>query len=169
MGVKQDGWQGASSHDAAWAAREVIELLEVLWERGRDAVSTAPVSSSQLRALYVLEREGGISLGRLGRLLGAAPPSVSRLCDRLQALGFVERTPRPANRRQVEIRLTGKGQAYLLDLRVRREEALLAAIATMSPAQRNALTQGLSGFRTAVDDLLLPMRSRPGEDDSQSA
>ncbi|WP_407565344.1 MarR family winged helix-turn-helix transcriptional regulator [Streptomyces sp. 184] len=169
MGTTPDGRQATPFNDAAWAAREVIELLEVLWERGRDAVSTAPVSSSQLRALYVLEREGGISLGRLGRLLGAAPSSVSRLCDRLQALGFVERTPRPANRRQVETRLTGKGEAYLLDLRVRREEALLAVIASMPPTQRNALTHGLNGFRTAVDDLLLPARARPGEEDSQSA
>lgn len=56
------------------AARELIELLEVLWERGRDMVSSTPVSASQLRVLYSLDREEGINLRALGELLGSAPP-----------------------------------------------------------------------------------------------
>ncbi len=43
--------------ETAQAARELIELLEVLWERGRDMVSSTPVSASQLRVLYSLDRE----------------------------------------------------------------------------------------------------------------
>ncbi|MFF5567550.1 MarR family winged helix-turn-helix transcriptional regulator [Streptomyces sp. NPDC012623] len=139
------------SHDAAQAAREVIELLEMLWERGRDAVSPAPVSTSQLRVLYVLERGDGINLRTLGEALGAAPSSASRLCDRLQALGFIERAPSEVNRRERQLRLTSRGESYLLDLRVRREEALLSAIATLPPTTRRALTEGLTGFRGAVD------------------
>ncbi|RDG37150.1 MarR family winged helix-turn-helix transcriptional regulator [Streptomyces corynorhini] len=139
------------SHEAAQAAREVIELLEVLWERGRDAVSPAPVSTSQLRVLYVLERGDGINLRTLGTALGAAPSSASRLCDRLQALGFIERAPSEVNRRERQLRLTSRGESYLLDLRVRREEALLSAIATLPQATRRALTEGLTGFRGAVD------------------
>ncbi|MFF3754885.1 MarR family winged helix-turn-helix transcriptional regulator [Streptomyces sp. NPDC002018] len=144
----------SESHEAAQAAqaaREVIELLEMLWERGRDAVSPAPVSTSQLRVLYVLERGEGINLRTLGEALGAAPSSASRLCDRLQALGFIERAPSEVNRRERQLRLTSRGASYLLGLRTRREEALLAAIATLPPATRKALTEGLTGFRGAVD------------------
>ncbi|MET9619606.1 MULTISPECIES: MarR family transcriptional regulator [unclassified Streptomyces] len=131
------------------SARELIELLEVLWERGRDTVSPTPVSASQLRVLYSLDREEGINLRALGELLGSAPPSVSRMCDRLEALGFVQRLPSPVSRRQLELHLTGPGKAYLRDLRVQREESLLGVITAMSPTTRKALLRGLTGFQEA--------------------
>lgn len=149
------------SHAAAQAACEVIELLEVLWERGRDAVSPAPVSSSQLRAMYVLERDEGINLRTLGEVLGSAPSSVSRLCDRLQALGFVERTASPVSRRELELRLTRRGKAHLADLRARREEALMAVISTMTPSARKALGEGLTGFRAAAEGIPRMRRQDP--------
>ncbi|MGW0118575.1 MarR family winged helix-turn-helix transcriptional regulator [Streptomyces sp. NPDC003327] len=134
----------------AEAARELIELLEVLWEHGRDMVSATPVSASQLRVLYSLDREEGISLRSLGELLGSAPPSVSRMCDRLEALGFVQRLPSPVSRRQLELHLTVHGKAYLRELRAQREEALLAVIADMTPTSRKALLRGLTGFHESV-------------------
>ncbi|MGJ7417379.1 MarR family transcriptional regulator [Streptomyces cinereoruber] len=137
--------------ETAQAARELIELLEVLWERGRDMVSSTPVSASQLRVLYSLDREEGINLRALGELLGSAPPSVSRMCDRLEALGFVQRLPSPVSRRQLELHLTVRGKAYLRDLRVQREEALLAVISGMTPTSRKALLRGLTGFQDALD------------------
>ncbi|HEX5567817.1 MAG TPA: MarR family transcriptional regulator [Streptomyces sp.] len=140
------------SRDAARAASEVIELLEVLWERGREAASPAPVSPSQLRVLYTLDRDEGINLRTLSEALGSAPSSVSRLCDRLQAVGFVERSPSPASRRELELRLTSRGRTYLRDLRDLREEALVAVIAAMSPTARRALAEGLQGFRAAVEE-----------------
>ncbi|MGX6739207.1 MarR family transcriptional regulator [Streptomyces xantholiticus] len=81
---------------AARAAATVMELLDVLRGRGRDGPEPLPaVPSSQLRVMYSLERDEGINLRRLGQLLGAAPSSASRLCDRLETLGFVKRTPQP--------------------------------------------------------------------------
>ncbi|MEU6977613.1 MULTISPECIES: MarR family transcriptional regulator [unclassified Streptomyces] len=143
------------------AARELIELLEVLWERGRDMVSPTPVSASQLRVLYSLDREEGISLRTLGDLLGSAPPSVSRMCDRLEALGFVQRLPSSVSRRQLELRLTAHGKAYLRDLRAQREEALLAVIGAMSPTSRKALLRGLTGFQEALGQDAPTASSRP--------
>ncbi len=140
------------SHEAARATSDAIELLEMLWERGRDAASSAPVSASQLRVLYALERAEGSSLRTLGDLLGATPSSASRLCDRLQALGFIVRATSAANGRELELRLTGHGMSYLQSLRARREEALVSAIAKMTPAARSALTEGLTSFRAAVTD-----------------
>lgn len=134
------------------AARELIELLEVLWERGRDMVSSTPVSASQLRVLYSLDREEGINLRALGELLGSAPPSVSRMCDRLEALGFVQRLPSPVSRRQLELHLTVRGKAYLRDLRAQREESLLAVITAMTPTTRKALLRGLTGFQEALEN-----------------
>ncbi|MFB7275688.1 MarR family winged helix-turn-helix transcriptional regulator [Streptomyces hydrogenans] len=149
------------SQRTAESARELIELLEVLWERGRDMVSATPVSPSQLRVLYSLDREEGISLRTLGELLGSAPPSVSRMCDRLEALGFVQRLPSSVSRRQLELRLTVHGKTYLRELRVQREEALLAVIADMSPTSRKALLRGLTGFHEALEGSGPAASSRP--------
>ncbi|RCH67592.1 MarR family transcriptional regulator [Streptomyces sp. SDr-06] len=96
---------------AAVAAREAIEVLEVLWSHGRDLAAIAPVSASQLRVLYILAGDDGINLRTLGDELGSAPSAVSRMCDRLHALGFIQRTPSTASRREVELRLSDKGVA----------------------------------------------------------
>ncbi|MFG2976902.1 MarR family winged helix-turn-helix transcriptional regulator [Streptomyces sp. NPDC048331] len=129
---------------------ELIELLEVVWERGRDTVSAPPVSSAQARVLFLVDGNGGMNLRELGRLLEAAPPSVTRLCDRLQAVGFLERHPGSDDRREVLLQLTPAGRMYLERLRARRQEALATAMAAMQPASRAALAAGLADFCSAV-------------------
>jgi DNA-binding MarR family transcriptional regulator len=149
MGVNSPSQQPS---DAVPTASRVIELLEVLWEEGRDAVPTAPVSPSQLRVLYSLDREEGINLRRLGELLGSAPSSVSRLCDRLQAMGFLERAPSPVSRRELELHLTTEAKTYLVELRARREAALSAVLERMPAKARRDLARGLQGFRFAAQE-----------------
>ncbi|WP_244375363.1 MarR family transcriptional regulator [Streptomyces ficellus] len=124
----------------------------MLWNRGGEGTSPAPVSSSQLRVLYVLDRDRPINLRTLGDVLGSAPSSVSRMCDRLDALGLIERSPSTASRRELELRLTGRGEKYLRDLRARRETALLDVISALSAAECSALAAGLNGFRAALED-----------------
>ncbi|MGI5466264.1 MarR family winged helix-turn-helix transcriptional regulator [Streptomyces sp. CA-132043] len=155
------------SHEAARAACEVVELLESLWEQVRGDVSTAPVSVSQLRVLYALERAEGISLRILGEVVGATPPSVSRLCDRLQALGFIERETSPSSRRELQLWLTATGRRYLEDLRSRREAALSSTIGNMTPSARTALTQGLAAFQAAAG-AAGPATQRPARRDRDS-
>jgi DNA-binding MarR family transcriptional regulator len=122
------------------------ELLEVLWGRA----TTAPVSASQLRVLLVLEHREGVSLRALTDALASTPPSTSRLCDRLQAAGFVERGTSPADRREVRLHISSQGRAFLADLRARREAALQAVLDQMPAAQRTALLQGLEAFCDAA-------------------
>lgn len=148
MGVNSPADQ--PSHPAAGVACEVIELLEVLWERGRDAVPATPVSPSQLRVLHVLHEEDGINLRRLGDVLEATASSVSRLCDRLEAMGLLERLPSPVSRRELELHLTPRAESYLTDLRARRERALLGVLDRMPATARRNLVKGLEGFRTAA-------------------
>ncbi|MFE7766994.1 MarR family winged helix-turn-helix transcriptional regulator [Streptomyces sp. NPDC057438] len=121
---------------------EAAELLEVLWGRA----STAPVSASQLRVLFILEHSDGINLRMLADALGSTPPSTSRLCDRLEAVGFVERRVSTASRRELCLRLSRRGQAFLMDLRDRRERALRSVLEQMPAAKRTALLEGLEAF-----------------------
>ncbi|WP_432135281.1 MULTISPECIES: MarR family winged helix-turn-helix transcriptional regulator [unclassified Streptomyces] len=122
------------------------ELLEVLWGRA----STAPASVSQLRVLLVLEHHDGINLGTLADALASTAPSTSRLCDRLQAAGFVERAVGSNDRREVRLHLSNRGRAFLDDLRARRGSQLQEILALMSPGQRAALLEGLEAFCAAA-------------------
>ncbi|WP_243769343.1 MarR family winged helix-turn-helix transcriptional regulator [Streptomyces cyanogenus] len=119
-----------------------VELLEVLWGRA----STAPASPSQMRVLLMLEHQDGINLRTLADSLASTPPSTSRLCDRLVAAGFVERAVSPTDRREVRLHLSGRGRAFLDDLRARREQELQAVLELMPPAKRTALLEGLEAF-----------------------
>ncbi|MEU9918196.1 MarR family transcriptional regulator [Streptomyces sp. NPDC051001] len=125
---------------------EAAELLEVLWGRA----STAPVSASQLRVLFILEHNEGINLRTLADALGSTPPSTSRLCDRLQAVGFVERRAALASRRELELYLSRRGRAFVTDLRARRESALQSVLEQMPTPQRSALLKGLEAFCAAA-------------------
>ncbi|MFJ4968714.1 MarR family winged helix-turn-helix transcriptional regulator [Streptomyces sp. NPDC088755] len=136
--------------EVAEAMRGIIELLEVYWTRVPDGFSPVTVSAPQLRVMYVIERREGINLRQLGADLDAAPSSVSRLCDRLEALGFVRRSSSPASRREVELRLTAQGRAHLERLRARREERLAAALARASPASRARLMEAVAAIRAAL-------------------
>ncbi|MEU0053503.1 MarR family transcriptional regulator [Streptomyces sp. NPDC006309] len=119
-----------------------VELLEVVWGRA----STAPTSASQLRVLHILEHHDGINLRTLAESLASTPPSTSRLCDRLVAAGFVERVVSAQDRREVRLHLSGRGRAFLVDLRGRRERELRKVLADMPAVKRTALLEGLEAF-----------------------
>ncbi|MBN6033695.1 MarR family transcriptional regulator [Amycolatopsis sp. 195334CR] len=137
------------STDAAAAVTDLAELLEIMFEQAAEA-SARPLSTSQLRAVVALDRHDGLNLRALAELLGSTPPLVSRLCDRLQAVGFLERLPSSRSRRELTLRLSERGRAYLRDLRARRRESVQSVLAKMSPDARAALDTGLRGFHAAA-------------------
>ncbi|MCX4817720.1 MarR family transcriptional regulator [Streptomyces sp. NBC_01239] len=140
---------GTLSDDAARSAGGVVELLDVLWERARES-TPAPASASQLRLMYVVDRSGAMRMRALCARLATAPPSVTRMCDRLQAIGFLERLPCPDSGREVTLRLTPAGQAHMRHIREEREEMLHDAINGMSHADRRALAKGLAGLHARL-------------------
>ncbi|MER7859360.1 MULTISPECIES: MarR family transcriptional regulator [Amycolatopsis] len=133
----------------AAAVTETAELLEIMFERAREA-SPRPLSTSQVRAVVALDHHDGLNLRALADVLGSTPPLVSRLCDRLEAVGFLERLPSSASRREITLRLSDRGRAYLRDLRARRRESLQAVLAKLTPETRAALATGLREFREAA-------------------
>ncbi|WP_019067235.1 MarR family winged helix-turn-helix transcriptional regulator [Streptomyces hokutonensis] len=138
------------ARDAILSASDVVEMLDLLWEHARDTVTTGSVSSSQLRLMCLVDRNDGIRMRALGELLRAAPPSVSRLCDRLQAAGFIERLPSPDSGREVTLRLTTAGRRHLQQIRAEREGKLTSAIEAMPLDDRLTLVTGLAGLHSVL-------------------
>ncbi|MGW4393784.1 MarR family transcriptional regulator [Amycolatopsis nivea] len=128
---------------------DAAELLEIFFERARDA-SPRPLSLSQVRAVVALDRYDGLNLRSLAELLGSTPPLASRLCDRLEAVGFLVRLPNARNRRELTLRLSDAGRAYLQDLRARRRASLHTVLAGLSEEERDALVAGLRAFDAAA-------------------
>lgn len=140
----------ALTRDAARAVSRVLELLDIPLERVRATADPAPVSTSQLQLLCLVDRDDGIRMRALGQLLDTAPSSVSRLCDRLQTMGLLERRPCPHSRREVVLRLTGAGKSHLEAVRTQRETALLHVIGSLPSTERRALAKGLTALHTAL-------------------
>jgi DNA-binding MarR family transcriptional regulator len=125
-----------------------------VWDAARERAA-AQLSTSQLRALMVVDQHDGINLRRLAATLGMLLSSASRLCDRLVAAGALEREPGRSDRREISLHLTEAGQALLAELRADRRERLSAVLAGMSAGGRQALLRGLWEFDAAS-------RSNPG-------
>ncbi|MFD6418111.1 MarR family winged helix-turn-helix transcriptional regulator [Streptomyces sp. NPDC060194] len=135
----------------AHSAVEVTDLLSVLWARGQAAVGPPVPPPSQLRALQAVARLGSTNLKALGDALGSTPPATSRLCDRLEAAGLVERGPSPSSRREVELSVSRTGQALLEEIRDGQTREMHAVLTAIPPKQLAQLAEGLAAFRDAAE------------------
>ncbi|MEU9143912.1 MarR family transcriptional regulator [Streptomyces sp. NPDC048349] len=125
---------------------ELVELLDAVWESARQSTGTAPIPTAQLRLMHLVDRQPGIRMRTLSQLLGAAAPSVTRLCDRLETAGYLARHPSPHSGRELTLRLTPAGASHLAQIRRHRSQRLSRVLDTMSAEQRNALITGLTAL-----------------------
>lgn len=152
------------NHDQlALEACTLLEILEVLWGRGGEATDAAPVPPSQLRALTVIEKWDGVNLRDLGVALGSTPPSVSRLCDRLEAAGLIQRSRGTANRREVELRLSPGGHRTLAQMRAWRSSEIETILTKIPETAIGTLAESLQVLRTAALLHIGPEQTEHGE------
>ncbi|MBX7466419.1 MarR family winged helix-turn-helix transcriptional regulator [Streptomyces sp. NPDC059095] len=138
------------SQKAADTAAEVSGLLGVLFGRAQAKAPAGPVSASQTRALVAIERLEGGNLRALGQALGSSAPATSRLCDRLEAAGLIERRLSTASRRELELYLSRQGRALLDEVRRREMHELQPVLGAMAPEALEHLAKGLIAFREAA-------------------
>src|SRR5687767_4414054 len=83
------------------------------YQRSVDAFDEAAaiylgVNRTDMRCLDVLLEQGQVSPGYLATALGVTTGSVTAMLDRLEKLGYVERSDDPADRRRIEVRPTAQ-------------------------------------------------------------
>jgi DNA-binding MarR family transcriptional regulator len=126
---------------------EAVTLNEGLQTRLWQA---AELTLGQVRALRRLAQEPK-SLGQLGQELGLAPPSVTRLIDRLEERGLLERSRTGDDRRKVLAALTPKGRRIVSKvLPMPESNAIRAAAEQMSPADQSRIASAFRDFSAAV-------------------
>jgi DNA-binding MarR family transcriptional regulator len=109
------------------------------------------VTLPQFRALVVLEHADR-SVGELAQELRVQPSTATRLCDRLVAKQLVIRTPDPANRREVTVRLSSRGRRLVRAATDRRRREIAAIMERVPARQRTAIVRARNAFRTAAGE-----------------
>ncbi|MGW4910692.1 MarR family winged helix-turn-helix transcriptional regulator [Streptomyces sp. NPDC004270] len=130
---------------------DAVDRLTHLWSEAAQSANLR-LSPHQLRALRILEDEPGLNLTALAVGMKIGLPTASRLCDRLEAAGLLERVLHPHKRREVRLLLTRQGHRILDEVAVRRARALAVVFGAMEPAEREALGHGLQGFLAAAQE-----------------
>jgi DNA-binding MarR family transcriptional regulator len=81
------------------------------------AFAAYDVTPSQVRAIRVLDKHGGVRSKELADHLRIAPRSATEVVDALEAKGLVSRSPDPGDRRATVVALTDRGHALSEDVR----------------------------------------------------
>jgi MarR family transcriptional regulator, transcriptional regulator for hemolysin len=119
------------------------EAKRLLSRRFEEKARHYGLTSSQWRAIAQLSRTDGLTQVALANYLEIEPMTVCRLVDRLEARGFIERIPDPADRRAKLVWLTEKSRSMMDVVREIAFEVYEEAFAGFSESERAALVEGL--------------------------
>lgn len=111
------------------------------------------LSLSQLRALAMIDSKGPLNLAAVAEGLGVNPSNASRACDRLVAMGLLDRREDPADRRNVVLSLTRNGTGTLERMLKHRRAVLDQVMRRMSKADQEHLIRVMEALSTAADQL----------------
>lgn len=109
----------------------------------------AQLTLAQVRVLRRLAKQPQ-SLSQLGSDLALAPPSMTRLVDRLEARGLIARSRDDTDRRKVVATLTDEGRRLVSAIPFLEGTAIKAAVDRMSVAERGRIAAALNAFNVAV-------------------
>ena len=100
----------------------------------------------QFRVLVVVASRGPCSLGAVSEAVGLHVSTASRTCDRLAAVGLLDRAASAADRRNLELTLTDEGKAIVGRVLRARRAALEPLLGKLSGRQQRRLTTALRDF-----------------------
>ena len=134
--MKTDGTEtlGFLLHDATRLVRKRFEA------EGR----ANGLSAAQWRALVRIAKEEGVTQTRLADLLEIEPISVSRLLDRMEEGGWIERRAHTGDRRVRLIFPTDKSRTTFAAIKSVAGEVYETALSGLTALERQALMNGLA-------------------------
>lgn len=98
------------------------------------------LTPTKLRALNVLAEES-LRVGELADRVGIDDTSATRLVDRLEAAGLVERGPLVGDRRVTVVGLTADGVALTGEIAARRQRFFSEVLTALEPEERVELVR----------------------------
>ncbi|MER6301298.1 MarR family transcriptional regulator [Kitasatospora sp. NPDC001539] len=123
---------------------------------GHASAKACELGATDLYALNVLELGGPMTPGELGARTGLTTGPTTRLIDRLEAAGYVRRTPSPDDRRKVIVEPVGR-PAALDEAMAPARQRIGELLAGYSPEQREVLfdyfARAADAYQAAVEEL----------------
>jgi DNA-binding MarR family transcriptional regulator len=119
---------------AADVRLSVTRLGRIL--RQQDGGDLTPSTTS---ALATINRRGPMTLGELAAREHVAAPTVTRIVEKLQRAGLVQRRTSERDGRVVLVDVTEEGRALMLEVRSRRTRWLVSHLETFSEDDLEAL------------------------------
>ena len=131
----------AQPEDVEAAVDELALAIGLLLRRVRaEAPSEAhDLSWTQKAVLSRLDKEGSATIADLARAEGVKPQSMGTAVSFLEQQGFVERKPHPTDGRQVNIKLTARGQSMRKTTRDAKLKWLSQTISALDKQDQAAL------------------------------
>jgi DNA-binding MarR family transcriptional regulator len=111
------------------------------------------VSLQQYRALIVLASRGPQRPRDLASALGVDPSTATRLCDRLARKRLISRRRAGADRREVRLDLTPKGNRLIDSVTQRRRQEIEHILASVPPSERANLVRAFEVFGKAAGEI----------------
>ncbi len=139
-----------SPHRAIALMRESSRLYTQLFSKRFQQLQ---LTSEEARTLAHLSVSDAMSQRRLAELMHVQPIVLSRLVDRLETGGWVERRASPTDRRAKEVFLTAKGRTAARKIRG-VNDGLAENLATqLNEAELKTLLRGLGVIRQSLEDM----------------
>ncbi len=138
---------GASKKETAAIEHQADELLRHWLELGRWMLSRkvsaslhpelgGKLSPGQLHALAIVSEVGEPRIGELAAALSLDESTVTRLVDKLEAVGLAERRHSSADRRSTIVSITESGQKTIALVREHRRAFMAEMLTSLDPTER---------------------------------
>jgi MarR family transcriptional regulator, transcriptional regulator for hemolysin len=126
---------------------EIGETANVLRRSFDRRAATLGVTGAQWKVLLHLTRKPGLRQVELAELLDVEPITLSRIIDRLEQAGLVERASDPADRRAWRLQVTAQARPLIEKLRALAEQLKAEAFADLTNGELGAVSATLTKIR----------------------
>jgi MarR family transcriptional regulator for hemolysin len=148
----------------------IHEVARLIRSRIEARAGVHGLSEAQLRLLMRLWKEEGATQARLAQILEVEPISISRLLDRMEQGGWIERRQDPSDRRVRTIFTTAKTRQIHGAVKDVATQVYEEALAGVPPDTRDAMLEGLQAMaRNLSSDAALAATCFSGQDQSEKA
>jgi MarR family transcriptional regulator for hemolysin len=130
----------------------IHDVQRLMRKRFETRASGLGLSSAQWRLMVRVAKEAGISQARLAELLEIEPISVSRLVDRMEEGGWIERRPDATDRRVRMIFPTAKASAAYAEVKGLAGEVYEESLVGVSLEDRRVLIRSLDAMAQNLAD-----------------
>jgi len=121
----------------------VADLARLLRRSMDRRLQSLGLTQAQWRAIVHLSRNEGMTQAALAESLEIQPITLTRLIDRMESAGWVERRTHPEDRRAVQLYLTAQSQPILEEMHARAGDVLNEATRGITPRAQRQLIAAL--------------------------